>query len=153
MFINIGKYYCISAYYTLKIISRTIAAGIILYLLPLHAGNTSTHPECVKLRVVRISWSGNSWNYSATDTLIIEISAGEEFGGRGDPKYFRLIRIINTETIEIQFSDNLVVAGEPLAYPSKQNPILISGRKNCFRTRLRDAGTDYCIDVLEIRKS
>ncbi|MBN2273157.1 MAG: hypothetical protein JXK95_02400 [Bacteroidales bacterium] len=119
-------------------------------LLAVHTNTTADEKGFVRLRVVSIDWSDRSWDYAIIDTIIIQIAQGEEFGGKNDPKYFKLMRIVDSQTIEIQFSENIVVAGEPVSSPSRQNPILISEKNNCFRTRHIDAGTDYCIDILEV---
>jgi hypothetical protein len=107
--------------------------------------------QSVRLRIISIAWSGKAWDHSITDTTILEIIIGEEFGSKNAPPYFKLIDIIDEQSVKIQFTDDLVVVGEPVAYTSKQNPIIITGSTNCFRTRLFDTGTDYCIDILEIK--
>lgn len=104
--------------------------------------------QTVRLRIISINWSGKTWDCGLPDTTLIEIQTGQNFGSKDDPLYFKLIEIIDKKTIKLEFKDDLVVAGEPVAYPSKQNPIIISGNTNCFRTRMYDGGTDYCIDIL-----
>ncbi len=112
----------------------------------LPAQNTNDNYS-VQLRIISISWSSKEWQNSVRDTTYIEVNRGENFGARNAPHYFNLLEIIDQSTLLIQFSDELVVVGEPIAAPSKRNPITIaSGEKTCFRTRLYDAGTDYCID-------
>ncbi len=131
--------------------NRFMTFFAIILFLSISVNSISSIYDYAKLRVMSIDWSERSWNPVVIDTIIIQISEGESFGGKNGPKYFKLLQIVDDQTIEILFSDKLVVAGEPTTSPSKQNPILISGSKNCFRTRLDVSGTDYCIDVLEVR--
>ena len=105
--------------------------------------------DFVKLRIVSIDWSEKSFDCMAIDTIVIRIFQEESFGGNNKPKYFKLLRVLDAHTVEIQFSDKLIVTGEPTNYQSKKNPVIISGNNNCFRTMHNDSGTDYCIDVLE----
>jgi hypothetical protein len=100
----------------------------------------------VQLRIISIGWPSKEWQNPLTDTTYIEVNMGENFGARNAPHYFKLLDIIDQNTLLVQFSDELVVVGEPIAAPSKRNPITIaSDEEICFRTRLYDGGTDYCI--------
>lgn len=135
-----------------KIIDRVSKKGTIMLVLILsfcyHTPVSTQTLQTVKLRIISIDWSGKKWDCGLPDTTLVEIQAGQNFGSKDDPLYFKLIEIIDEKTIKLEFKDDLVVAGEPVAYPSKQNPIIISGTTNCFRTRMYDGGTDYCIDIL-----
>ena len=112
----------------------------------LFAQNTNENYSA-QLRIIRIGWSSKEWQNPERDTTYIEVNRGENFGARNAPHYFTLLNIIDRDSIQIKFTDDLVVVGEPVSMPSKKNPIVIkSGEKTCFRTRLYDGGTDYCID-------
>jgi hypothetical protein len=124
---------------------------LLISMIPDHSDKMRIQgSQSVKLRIISITWSGKAWDHSITDTTFLEINIGEEFGSKNAPPFFKLIDIIDDQSVKIQFTNDLVVVGEPVAYTSKQNPIIITGSTNCFRTRLFDAGTDYCIDILEI---
>ena len=74
--------------------------------------------------------------------MIVAVKTGEAFGPiMFEKKPFRLLKIINSNSIEVEFIQELVVVGEPIAYQSQQNPKLISLEKVGFRTRLYDGGT------------
>ncbi|MBN2612370.1 MAG: hypothetical protein JXB00_12495 [Bacteroidales bacterium] len=120
----------------------------ILIILIFFDGKAFQVNESVRLRIISISWSSKEWQDRIVDTTYIEVMEGENFGGKNSPHYFRLLEVTGNQTIKISFSDDIVVAGEAIAYPSKQNPIVITGEITCFRTRLYDAGTDFCINVM-----
>ncbi|MFX1252142.1 MAG: hypothetical protein ACFFCZ_11100 [Promethearchaeota archaeon] len=82
--------------------------------------------------------------------MIVVVKTGEKFGPiMFEKKPFRLLKIIDSNSIEVEFIQELVVVGEPIAYPSQQNPKIISLEKVGFRTRLYDAGTDIWIEILD----
>lgn len=129
---------------------KTIICSLSLYLLTIFMIDSVCEAfinNAIQLRIISISWSGKEWQHTKTDTTCIEVNIGESFGASNGPHYFQLLDIIDSRTIKIKFSDELVVVGEPVEYPSKQNPIIISGEKVCFRTRLHNSGTDYCMNI------
>ena len=133
-----------------------IQAGIILFfimMMVVPANGRSSNVAFAHLRIVSIDWTVNTFDYAVADTVLIRIAQGEAFGGKDDPKYFRLVRIIDDQTLEIQIADQIAATGEPDVNQSAgAQRIMISGNRNCFRLERKDSGTDYCIDVLEIQK-
>ena len=127
--------------------NRFLVSVIMVFSLFLLAQGKSA--DFARLRIVSIDWSEKSPDCMAIDTIIIRIFQEESFGVNNKPKYFKFLRVLDPQTIEIQFSEKLVVAGEPTNYQSKKNLVIISGNNNCFRAMYNDSGTDYCIDVLE----
>ncbi len=123
---------------------------VLLVVLLIDYSGVNHSGSRVRLRIVQIGWSTKAWEAAFTDTTILEVEPGGEFGSKNAPLYFKLLEILDDHSVKIQFTDNLVVVGEPIAYPSKKNPIIISEGVNCFRIRHYDAGSDYCIDILEI---
>ncbi len=60
---------------------------------------------------------------------------------------FRLLRIIDSNTITVQFDEGLTVLGEPVSKSYIDNPVTFSNEL-CFRTRTMDSGTDVCLRVV-----
>lgn len=106
----------------------------------------------VQLRIIRVGWSSKAWDTATNDTTIVKVKEGMHFGAKNSPSYFTLLEIIDASTINIRFSDELVVVGEPINYPSKHNPIIIFGNGKCFRLRLYDAGSDFCIEIIRTKE-
>ena len=120
---------------------------VVFICLPKNSNaQVSVEDKSVQLSIISISWSGKEWKNPVSDTTYIEVNLGENFGAGNAPHYFKLVDIPDSNTIRVEFTDDLVVAGEPIAVPSKKNPVnILSGESTCFRTRLYDGGTDYCI--------
>ncbi|MDD1682584.1 MAG: hypothetical protein LUO98_02000 [Methanoregula sp.] len=88
-------------------------------------------------------------------SLILDVKEGEEFGPADyftayqKTKPFKVLKIIDEDHIKIQFDEFLVVVGEPVSNPSRQNPIIISLEETCFRTRTSDSGADFCLKIVK----
>ncbi len=137
----------------MKVIKNIVQVLSFLFVFAIYQTNANGGEkyESVQFKIVEIGWSSKAGDIATTDTTELEVKINGLFGGKGSPYFFKLIEIIDSVSVKIQFTDDLVVVGEPVAYPSKQNPIIISGEKNCFRTRYLDGGSDFCIDILEIK--
>lgn len=87
----------------------------------------------------------------------IEVREGEKFGLVNyyfKDKSFELLKIISEDKIEVRFDETaLVVCGEPISYPSQQNPKIITREKTCFRSRSYDAGTDIHLKIAASQES
>jgi hypothetical protein len=126
----------------------------LINILPVYSQiHSGIEMNTVTIRIIEIGWPGKSGNKINMDTTYLVVGEGEEFGSKDSPYYFRLAEIIDSNIIKIGFTDNLVLVGEPVNYPSLRNPVIISDGKQCFRTRLFDAGTDFCIEVLRVNKN
>ena len=85
---------------------------------------------------------------------LLEVREGESFGPikyNGAPAFeevkpFTLLEA-NENSIKVGFHESIVVLGENIGDNSKENPATFSDEK-CFRTRTYDAGTDFCIKLM-----
>ena len=110
----------------------------------------------VPSKTVKLNLTMDEWvkeNHKIT-SFIIEAKEGEEFGpinftASSKNKPFKLLKIIDENNIKVQFDDSLVVVGEPITEPSKQNPKIVSVKETCFRTRSYDSGTDLCLKIIK----
>jgi len=81
------------------------------------------------------------------------VTEGREFGsinylGSNKKKPFKLLSVLDGNRARVQFDDSLVLAGEPIAEPSNNNPSIISTNETCFQTRLTDSGSDLCLNIV-----
>lgn len=82
------------------------------------------------------------------------LRAGDRFGPRSvsvdtQPELaFTVRRKLDAKTLEIAFGKGWVVVGEPIAYPSQQNPKRVSTKGACFRMAVFDGGGDLCLRVV-----
>jgi hypothetical protein len=130
-----------------------LLTGLINTLPVYNQTHSSIEMKTVGIRIIEIGWSGKTWDKINADTSVIFVKEGSEFGGKDSPYYFRLLEITDSNSIKVSFTDDLVIAGEPVNYPSTQNPVTISGEKKCFRMRLFDAGSDFCIEIIKTNNS
>jgi hypothetical protein len=105
---------------------------------------------------VRIAMTIDRWrswvpaeSAHVVDSLVVEVRKGEAFGpllvgrvGKLVPP-FRLLEILGRDRVRLRFDESLVVCGEGISNPSKQNPIALTTSPACFRTRSSDSGADY----------
>jgi hypothetical protein len=92
----------------------------------------------VPLGIERV-WDAPQWRCLRT---------GEKFGPAGDSPEalsFTVLRVLDATSVEVGFGEGWVVVGEPIAYPSQQNPKRVSTDGVCFRARVFDGGTDLCL--------
>jgi hypothetical protein len=81
------------------------------------------------------------------------LRAGDKFGPRSlsvdtQPDLtFTVRRKLDAKTLEVAFGKGWVVVGEPIAYPSQQNPKRVSTKGACFRMAIFDGGGDLCLRV------
>lgn len=82
------------------------------------------------------------------------LRVGERFGPRSlsadtEPELaFTVRRQVDANTLDVAFGKGWVVMGEPIAYPSKQNPKRVSTQGACFRMAVFDGGGDLCLRVV-----
>lgn len=117
------------------------------------------YPKTVKLNLTIDKWESFLPPEKAhkIESFVIVVKEGEKFGPTGfiastKNKPFKLLEIIDENSIKIQFDESLVVAGEPISQQSKQNPKIVSNDETCFRTRSYDSGTDLCLRILNLRE-
>jgi hypothetical protein len=114
--------------------------------------------KTIKLNLLTDSWASEVPAESAhkVEYSNLDVKENQFFGpkrtlsgiGKGQ-KFFKLLKIINDNEILIQFDDQLVIVGEPISESSKQNPVIVTTEKTCFRTRTYDAGIDYCLKIIK----
>jgi hypothetical protein len=97
------------------------------------------------------SW-GAPENAHKIRSFTVEAKEGEGFGPNDftaapQKSPFTLIEAKDEGAI-VQFDESLVVVGEPIDEPSKQNPKTISIEGTCFRTRSYDSGADLCLSLV-----
>ncbi len=126
-----------------------LLTGIIVSTPCFNQGNQIATKNTIKLQIIEVGWSSKPWEKTSPDTSLIIVKEGMAFGGKDTPYYFRLLEIIDTNSIKVLFSNDLVIVGEPINFPSSQNPVVIYDEKQCFRLRHFDAGSDYCIEILK----
>jgi hypothetical protein len=95
------------------------------------------------------------WYESETTSFPMIIEEGKDFGYAvanheelGETQ-FKLVKIMDLDTIKIEVIDELALEGESISDPIV-NPIIITNEKTCFNTRTLDAGTTYCINVKQL---
>jgi hypothetical protein len=82
------------------------------------------------------------------------LRVGEKFGPPsisvdGEPeRVFTVRRKLDAKTLEVAFGKGWVVAGEPIAYASRENPKRVSTKGVCFRMAIFDGGGDLCLRVV-----
>ncbi|MFX0092721.1 MAG: hypothetical protein ACFFBD_13250 [Candidatus Hodarchaeota archaeon] len=112
-----------------------------------------TPSNLVTLKITTDSWTSKPYREPkhSTNQIIVTVKCGEDFGPIiFEKKPFKLLKIIDSNSIEVEFIQELVIVGEPIAYLSKQNPKIISNEKVGFRTRIYDAGTDLWLEIVNI---
>ena len=85
----------------------------------------------------------------------VRVGEGDEFGPRDydpdggkRPRPFRVVRILGARKVRIAFDPAFVISGEPIGVPSPHNPVLVTRRLVCLRTRSRESGTDVCLQLV-----
>ena len=126
-------------------------SGIISYTPICNQENSEPGPRTVQLRIIEIGCSARSRGEISSDTSIVLVREGFEFGYTGAPYYFRLLEITDSNSIKVLFTDDLVIVGEPVNHPSERNPVTISDEEQCFRLRHPETGYDYCVEILNTR--
>lgn len=129
---------------------------IIVMVVSLYGCTNNQTSKTVKLNLKINEWSskvGAKPEHKIKNS-IVEIKEGKDFGPNDfiaapESKPFKLLEIVDENNVKMQFDNSLVVVGEPIGYPSKQNPIIISLEETCFRTRSYDAGTDICLKIIK----
>ena len=127
--------------------------GIIASVPVSNQDNPKANSKSVVLKIIEIGCPERTWDEVDSDTSIIVVCQGNDFGGNGAPYYFRLLEITDSNTIKVLFTDDLVIVGEPVNYPSTRNPVTISDEQQCFRVRHPEAGHDFCIEILKTNKN
>jgi hypothetical protein len=88
-----------------------------------------------------------------SETLDFTVAEGEAFGPDNQPylsagRPFKLVNASDGESVMVEFSVGLVIAGEGISDPSQTNPVAVTSAGTRLRTRTTDWGTDYTLKLL-----
>lgn len=134
----------------------TITISILILIIAPGKISSSTQAEyksdkaSVDLRIITFHWNDMNWGQSESDTITFCLYKNQEFVDNQFNFFFRIIEIIDSNTIEIMVPDRFEGLGNFPGSPIKNNSVIICGSNNCFRMKGIESKSDYCIDILNI---
>jgi hypothetical protein len=87
-------------------------------------------------------WDAPEWRCLRTGEKFWQRSCARD---KSEALSFTVLRVLDATSVEVGFGEGWVVVGEPIAYPSQQNPKRVSTEGVCFRMRVFDGGADLCL--------
>jgi len=134
----------------MKALNIFISALFVFFCLYSNSMVAQEKPKDVTLRVIRIKWPNKLWHTVTSDTTLITVEEGIRFGADKTLPYFTLLKILDPSNIEVQYSHDLFIIGEPIHLSSDVNITNINLQGKCFRMIQEGPGpgSDFCIDIL-----